>query len=322
MKICKICEKSFKTIWHLDRHLKRKIPCKQAPQNSTQAPQNSTQAPQNSTNCYYCNKTFSRKDVKKRHEGTCKERYDIVRNMEIQLDIMYPENVLKNECRFCNHKSKSIYTLPKHIQKCKAKQEYRKSLETKLRTKTKQQHVTNNNQTINNTINVVNISAETLRKFGNENTDHITNEYLRKIISRLGVTLPKVVSTVAKQIYCDDSKPENKTLQITNVRSQWAKVSNGNDYELQPLGDSIHGVRNKVTDLYVERQCDEPDYFKKVNSRIEKLDDLNNQNFTAKSLKDREDQKNASKLKSEIDREIKSTLYNVQKSGIKLVDKS
>ena len=141
---------------------------------------------------------------------------------------------------------------------------------------------------------------------------------MRKIIGRLGVALPKIISTVAKQIYCDDSKPENKTLQITNVRSQWAKVSNGNDYELQPLGDSIKGVRNKVTDLYVERQCDEPDYFKKVNARIEKLDDLNNQNYTAKSIEDKESQRIASKLKSEIDREIKSSLYNVQKSRAKL----
>ena len=75
----------------------------------------------------------------------------------------------------------------------------------------------------------------------------------------------------------------------------------------------MKGVRNKVTDLYVERQCDEPDYFKKVNARIEKLDNINNQNYTARTLDDKEDQKNASKLKSEIDREIKSTLYNVQK---------
>ena len=77
----------------------------------------------------------------------------------------------------------------------------------------------------------------------------------------------------------------------------------------------MKGVRDKVTDLYVERQCDEPEYFMKVNSRIDKLDDLNNQNYTARTLEDKEDQKNASKLKSEIDREIKSTLYNLQKSG-------
>ena len=111
-----------------------------------------------------------------------------------------------------------------------------------------------------------------MKKFGEENTDHITNAYLRQMMGRLGVTIPKVVSNVAKKIYCDDAKPENKTIQISNVRSQWAKESNGNDYELQALGDSIKGVRNKVTNLYVERLCDDFEYFKKVNARIDRLD--------------------------------------------------
>ena len=70
-----------------------------------------------------------------------------------------------------------------------------------------------------------------------------------------------------------------------------------------------------MNDVYVERQCDNFEYFKKVNVRIDKLDDLNNQNYTAKTLKDKEDQKNASKLKSEIDREVKSTIYNLYKKN-------
>ena len=334
MSKCKICCKEFKYQWCLDRHLRRKIPCKEKNENHTQHPVDLSLCPVDLTPCIidpvdltsipvdltsakivckFCNKHFTRKDNKKTHEGSCKDRYDIVRTMEIQLGIEYPSCISKNECRFCHHESKTIYLVPKHIQKCKAKQEYRELLEAKLKEKTKQQQPVN--QTINNQNNTINlnISAETLRKFGDENTDHITNAYLRRLIGRLGVTLPTVVSTLTKQIYCDDTRPENKTVQITNVRSQWAKVSNGNVYELQPLGDSVKGVRNKVTDLYVTRQCDDWNYFKPVNSKIERLDDLNNQNYTARTLEDKEDQKNASKLKSEIDREIKATLYNIQK---------
>ena len=88
--------------------------------------------------CIYCTKLYSRNDVKKRHEFSCKERSDIVRIMEIQLGIQYPNNVLKNECRFCNHKSKTIYILPKHIQICKAKQKYKENLELQVHEKTKQ----------------------------------------------------------------------------------------------------------------------------------------------------------------------------------------
>ena len=315
MSICKKCCKEFKYQWCLDRHLRRKIPCKKKVSNDTSMVSNDTSMVSNDTlQCKYCKKQFGRKvELRKHEDSSCKEKDDHVRCLEMQLGILYPENISNTGCRFCHSEFSQKSALTRHIKSCQLKQQYKETLEAKLAEKTKQQHPIN--QTINNqTINVVNISAETLRKFGEESTDHITNAYLRKVIGRLGITLPKVVSTVAKQIYCDDSIPDNKTIQITNVRSQWAKVSNGKYYELQPLGDSVKGVRDKVTDLYVERQCDEPEYFMKVNSRIDKLDDLNNQNYTAKTLEDKEDQKNASKLKSQIDREIKSTLYNSQKS--------
>jgi hypothetical protein len=345
MSKCKNCCKEFKYQWCLDRHLRRKIPCKEFiyvnPENDTYIPKKYTDIPKNNTmnlvisendtendtalsendtyhlNCKYCLENYSRLDYLKIHMNACKEKNDYVRTVELKLDIHVTLPVNKNECRFCNDIFSRKSSLNRHLNSCKAKQIYREKLEEKLKEKTKSQSAVTNitNNTNNNTINVVNISAETLRKFGEENTDHITNAYLRQIMGRLGVTIPKVVSNVAKKIYCDDSKPENQTIQISNVRSQWAKVSNGNDYELQALGDSVKGVRNKVTDLYVERQCDEPEYFKKINARIDKLDDLNNQNYTAKTLEDKEDQKNASKLKGEIEREIKSTIYNIQKSG-------
>ena len=339
MSKCKNCCKEFKYQWCLDRHLRRKIPCLKAKTNHTSnktinpadetteennpaietpCPGNETQYSSNETlQCKYCYGTFSRSDHLKNHIITCKEKDDVVRILEMQLDIQYKKTKI-NECRFCNHIFSYKTALTRHKKTCKAKQEYRESLEEKLelelkeKAKTNQTNVTNNHQTINNIM--LNVSAETLRKFGEENTDHISNAYLLKTIGRLGVTLPKVVSTVAKHIYCNSKKPENQTIQITNVRSQWAKVSNGENYELQTLGESVKGVRNKVTDLYVERQCDYFDYFQKVNCRIDKLDDLNNQNYTARTMEDKEDQKNASKLRSDIDREIKSTLYNVQKS--------
>ena len=357
MSKCKKCCKEFKYQWCLDRHLRRKTPCKiqntvntdlitatteMNTASSNIEAENTQNTEINTANkslkaanaeinkiktnqCKYCSKICTKKSHLQQHMNSCKEKDDHVRCLEMQLNILYNKPVTTNTCRFCNATLTQKSALTRHVKTCKVKQKYRENLEAQLQEKTKQQpSVTNNNQTINNnTINVLNISAETLRKFGEENTDHITNSYLRHMMGRLGVTIPKVVSNVAKKIYCDDSKPENQTIQISNVRSQWAKVSNGNgnDYELQALGDSIKGVRNRVTDLYVERLCDDFEYFKKVNARIDKLDDLNNQNYTARTLEDKEDQKNASKLKSEIDREIKSTLYNVQKNNNKTIKK-
>ena len=334
MSKCKNCCKEFKYQWCLDRHLRRKIPCKQnvsiATDNMSNIDKNlpntndiyeHTNDELSNTNkkslkCNYCNKDFGRTfELNKHIEKSCKEKDDFVRNLEIMLNIPYPDNIKNTQCRFCKFVYSERWSLTKHDKKCKIKQDYKAQLEAKLKEKTTTPLPVN--QTTNNigTVNVLNVSAETLRKFGDETTDHITNAYLRQIMGRLGVTIPKVVSTVAKKIYCDNNKRENQTIQITNVRSQWAKVSNGTNYELLDLGNSVKGVRDKVTDLYVERQCDYFDYFKPVNARIDKLDDLNNQNYTARTLEDKEDQKNASKLKSQIDREIKSTLYNLQKNG-------
>ena len=327
MSKCKRCCKEFKYQWCLQRHLDRKMPCKEktsiassipsicfniTPVDSNTPSVDSDTPSINSLQCNFCLEVFSRSDNLGKHTKICKEKDDYVRNIELQLDITCIKSN-KHQCRFCKQQLSKSSNHTRHIKTCKAKQEYRETLEAKLKeNQTKQQHITNN--TINNNI-LLNVSAETLKKFGKEDTDHITNEYLRRVIGRLGVTLPKVVSTVAKKIYFDKNKPENQTVQITNVRSQWAKVSNGSDYELQPLGEAVSGVRNKVTDLYVERQCDYFDYFMKVNCRIDKLDNLNNQNYLARTLEDKDDQKNASKLKSEIDREVKSSIYNINKKN-------
>jgi len=294
------------------------------PMDNTFNPADNTFNPTDNTidplKCIYCFRISSTKSNFNKHNKICSEKDDYVRNLEIQLNVIAKNQLCNNGCRFCHKEFSKKCHCTRHLKICKIKQEYKEMLEAKLKENTMQNQQTIN-QTTNNigTVNVLNVSAETLRKFGEENTDHITNAYLRQMMGRLGVTIPKVVSNVAKKIYCDNSKPENQTIQISNVRSQWAKVSNGSDYELQALGDSVKGVRNKVTDLYVERLCNDFEYFKKVNARIDKLDDLNNQNYTARTLEDKEDQKNASKLRSEIDRDIKSMIYNVQKAGLKAI---
>ena len=325
---CSVCCKEFRTNWQLQRHLRKKIPCKKNAAKEIEDAENAAKEIENAgkqtttkeelPKCTYCCKLFSKKHNLKAHLSICKEKDDHVRCLEVKLDKQYCEHEASTGCRFCQRILFDKSALRKHIRSCKMKEEYKIQLEKELDMSLRSRggNITNNNNSNNNNSNNItnniqlNVTAETLREFGEEDTEHITNKFLLKVIGRLGVTLPNVVSSVAKQIYCDKNKPDNQTVQITNVRSRWAKVSNGGSYELRPLGETVSGVRNKVTDLYIERQCGDEEYFKKVNAKIEKLDDLNNHNYTARTLEDKEVQKNATKIKSEIDCEVKSTIYN------------
>jgi hypothetical protein len=251
--------------------------------------------------CQFCEEIFKRKYNKEKHEKHCKEN-NRIRRLEIKLGIKYTSNngIM---CNFCNKAYNRTDNLQRHLKICKSRVEYEKKLEIEL----------SKGVTINNNFNVVNILQSTINKFGEESTDHISNSFLRKTLGTLGFPLSKAVSTVAKKIYFKDNIPENQTLKITNIRSNWAKVSNGSSFELKGLKESVDGVRNKVTDLYIERQEELPDYFEPVSKHIEILDDLNNQNYIPKNSEEKELQKEALKLKLEIERELISCLYNTQK---------
>lgn len=302
MIICEHCGMEFQTQWHLQRHTNKKKPCASTDKSYSIICNKSIQ-------CKFCNEIFKRKYNRDKHEVSCKEN-NRIRHLEMKLGIEC-KHMNVNSCRFCNKVFNRSDNLGRHLKICKTKHEYEKELESKLMQNLEKHHVT-----INNNYNTVfNIMHTTINKFGEETTDHITNSFLRKTIGRIGTPLSKAVSTVAKRIYCEDTKPENNTLKITNIRSQWAKVSNGFQFELMTMSESVDNVRNKVTDLYIERQEEMPDYFEPVSKQIEVLDDLNNQNYIASSLIEKEQQKEATKLKIEIERELKSSIYNIQRLG-------
>ena len=320
---CENCEKQFKTNWHLQRHLNKKIPCIDKTKFDylgTKIDYSKTKNDYPETKndyliCKYCNNTFSRVHYKNKHEETCKMKDDHVRNLEIQLGISYPCNIEKYTCRFCYHKSTKSSNLLKHTKSCKAKNEYKKKLEMKLKESMQKTygHTTNYNNNSTNTVNIL-VTPNTIRRFGEESTDHISDSYLKKQMANYGISIPKIVCNVMKQIYCDDKHPENETIKISNLRSAWLHVSNGDGFEAIATEDALGAVREKVSDLYYERKF-EKDFFQPVWNRIQKLEELDEVEHECSE----EEKKRKLKLRAEVERNIKSDIYNKQKYGKKLL---
>ena len=87
---------------------------------------------ENLLQCNYCNKQCLKKSHLQQHEEACKEKKDIVRYLEMQLNIPYPTDILHTQCRFCQTCYTQKNTLTQHIKKCKKKQEYKEKLETQV----------------------------------------------------------------------------------------------------------------------------------------------------------------------------------------------
>jgi len=85
----------------------------------------------NQLQCKYCLDIYSRIDNLDRHIKTCKERNDLVRNLEIKLN-MKVDIRKDNICRFCNKEYTRKYTHTQHLNTCKKKQEYQTKLENML----------------------------------------------------------------------------------------------------------------------------------------------------------------------------------------------
>ena len=88
--------------------------------------------PLDTLQCKYCYGTFSRSDHLKNHIITCKEKDDVVRILEMQLDIQYKKTKI-NECRFCNHIFSYKTALTRHIKTCKEKYKYQEKLEEEIK---------------------------------------------------------------------------------------------------------------------------------------------------------------------------------------------
>jgi len=96
---------------------------------------------------------------------------------------------------------------------------------------------TTNNNTINNNNNI-NIH---LNNFGEEDISHLTSQIMTALIK--GPC--KMIQDAIKFIHFNDSKPENKNICITNVKSKHIKVFKNNKWCYQNKHEAIENIIDK-----------------------------------------------------------------------------
>jgi len=144
--------------------------------------------------CDYCNKKFSTRQGKYKHQKFyCKSKKEQESQNHLMEEILKRLKELEKENK---EKDKLIYKLLKN----------NKSNLNKGIINNANQQINNNNLTINN--------------FGSENIDYITEKVFYKLLNTPSHAIPKLIELK----HFDPKHPENHNVKVTNLHDKYAKI--------------------------------------------------------------------------------------------------
>ena len=170
--------------------------------------------------CEYCEKQYKSRVGLWKHKQIC------------------DENINEYITTLENHPSKIQNESDTIIELIKQNQEFKELIieQNKQLIELSQKPTTTNNNTINN--NNINIH---LNNFGEEDISHLTTQIMTALIK--GPC--KMIQNAIKFIHFNDSKPENKNICITNVKSKHIKVFKNNKWCYQNKHEAIENIIDK-----------------------------------------------------------------------------
>ncbi len=184
--------------------------------------------------------------------------------MEKGIEPDIPSNRL--ECRFCNLVFARTDSLNRHIPVCEDRKEYLKNLQDYCKpitpTTINNNCTFNDNRSINNNVNV-NIA------FCQENTLDITNEDIFQMLKQaMGDYSEDQIRQIAAELVClldkkIKQRPENRTVQISQLNSMCANVKTEHGWELMPIDKVINRVIKNTSGKLLEHRKEIEDHGRK-----------------------------------------------------------
>jgi len=232
----------------LKQHINRKIPCE--PATIDGVPFESlkewfaTYSPANRYTCEVCRREFRNSQSKYYHKKHCITVKD---SEEIQLRLQLehipgpgPVNGHRWDIEYTN----SIEYRDRHNEQMKELNELRqhiKQLESLIKD-TRGNHYTQNiTNTTNQSVNV-RLDIKNLRAFGDENIEYITPDLVANILAPPKGSIAKGPSNLLKEIHFNMEHPENMNMYITNERSKYVTVFNGENFVIKSKKEVLKTV--------------------------------------------------------------------------------
>jgi hypothetical protein len=288
---CKNCIKSFKYNYLLIRHENNKTGCKIPnkikiinnkindidtkiidKQNKIKDIINDINfqsVPNNENKCLYCDKIFINKNNLNRHKkANCDKLKDLNNNKLLLEKEITDLEIQKNE----------LLEEKEREDREEENNQLRNMVIKLLMKKTPQINITNNKITNNNNL-MVNVN---INSFGNESLSHITKNDYKNFLSGL---FPGFIKFIEK-IHFDVNAPENHNICITNLKSKYMCIYDGEDWISKDKNETIDRFIAKKYNLLVDK-FDELEESNEIDEKISERF-----NIFSKNYQDREAQKN------------------------------
>jgi len=250
---CETCNKKFELKTDYVRHLKKKYKCKTV----NEEPNDNLLINQNKEyKCVTCNKTF---DYKSKLLIHCNNKFSCAENNVGQLDNNYAV-VKKYECVNCQKTFSTARSLNRHVSNfCKKKDNEIELLQiinvlknqlvgekhkNKINTQTTGNIEISNNTAITNVTNNILINA-----YGNEDISHITDNDFNMMFTKCNSLIPMLF----EMIHYNKDKPENTNVYISNIKSQYAYVYNGNKWILRNKNELIDDIYDNKCIIVIDK---------------------------------------------------------------------